>query len=211
MRDLAQHKLVQPRVMYFGTPVILITTLSTDGTANLAPMSSAWWIGDSCMLGLDATSQTTVNLQRTGELVLNLPDAGLADAVDRLAGTTGNRTVPPHKLEKGYRYVRDKFAEARLTALPSLDVGAPRVAECPIHLEARVEDVRSFAGDDAVLAITVRVIRCHALPEIMLAASDRYFDPDLWDPLIMKFTHLYGSGVNVRTSTLARLWEIPAP
>jgi len=29
-------------VLYFGTPVVLISSRNEDGSANLAPMSSAW-------------------------------------------------------------------------------------------------------------------------------------------------------------------------
>jgi flavin reductase (DIM6/NTAB) family NADH-FMN oxidoreductase RutF len=36
------HKTIEPTILYFGTPVALISTLNPDGTANLAPMSSAW-------------------------------------------------------------------------------------------------------------------------------------------------------------------------
>src|SRR5437016_7801839 len=45
------HKTIEPTILYFGTPVALISTLNQDGTPNLAPMSSAWWLGWSCMLG----------------------------------------------------------------------------------------------------------------------------------------------------------------
>ncbi|WP_327640659.1 hypothetical protein OHB24_20390 [Kribbella sp. NBC_00482] len=42
---------VEPKVLYFGTPVVLISSLNPDGTTNLAPMSSAWWLGYTAMLG----------------------------------------------------------------------------------------------------------------------------------------------------------------
>ena len=32
---------VEPAILYFGTPVVLISTVNEDGTSNLAPMSSA--------------------------------------------------------------------------------------------------------------------------------------------------------------------------
>src|SRR5437870_10255182 len=103
------HKTIEPTILYFGTPVALISSTNEDGTANLAPMSSAWWLGWSCMLGLDATSQTVANLRRTGECVLNLPAAPMAAQVDRLARTTGSRHVPFHKQAMGYDFVPDKF------------------------------------------------------------------------------------------------------
>jgi len=46
------HRTIEPTILYFGTPVALISTLNPDGSPNLAPMSSAWWLGWSCMLGL---------------------------------------------------------------------------------------------------------------------------------------------------------------
>ncbi|HET9080239.1 MAG TPA: hypothetical protein VFO01_06955 [Trebonia sp.] len=46
------HRDVELKVLYFGTPVVLIGTRNADATANLAPMSSAWWLGEQCMLGM---------------------------------------------------------------------------------------------------------------------------------------------------------------
>jgi flavin reductase (DIM6/NTAB) family NADH-FMN oxidoreductase RutF len=122
-------------VLYFGTPVVLVSTLNEDGSANLAPMSSAWWVTQPCMLGLDSTSKTTQNLAKTGECVLNLASSDLVSAVDRLALLTGTRIVPEHKRHKGFRYEPDKFGAAGLTAVPATGVGPPRVLERPIQLE----------------------------------------------------------------------------
>lgn len=35
------HTVIEPNILYFGTPVVLISTENADGTPNLAPMSSA--------------------------------------------------------------------------------------------------------------------------------------------------------------------------
>ena len=85
------------KVLYFGTPVVLISTVNPDGSANLAPMSSAWWLGDSAMLGMGDSSQTTANLRRHGECVLNLPSAAMAAVVDRIALTTGRTQISPYR------------------------------------------------------------------------------------------------------------------
>ena len=90
---------------------------------NLAPMSSAWWVGWRCMLGLAPNSKTTENIIRSGECVLNLPSADLVGAVDRLARTTGSEPVPPGKQWRGYRHEKDKFGrcglDGRSAAIPS--------------------------------------------------------------------------------------------
>src|SRR6185436_8620670 len=130
------HSVIDPAILYFGTPVVLVSSTNPDGSANLAPMSSAWWLGRSCLLGFGARSQTPQNIQRTGECVLNLASVHEVAAVDRLAKTTGSDPVPPHKLAMGYRHEADKFTHAGLTPLPSHCVESPRVRECPVHLEA---------------------------------------------------------------------------
>nr|WP_189197332.1 flavin reductase family protein [Micromonospora fulviviridis] len=204
------HRVVEPRVLYFGTPVVLISSSNEDGSANLAPMSSAFWVGSSGMLGLDETSQTTLNLARTGECVLNLAHSGLVAAVDRLALLTGTRTVPDHKLRKGYRYEPDKFGAAGLTPVPSEKVAPPRVAECLVHLEAVVNRMHPFGEPGSgVVAIDVQVVRVHVEQDLLVPGSTRYVDPDRWDPLIMKFLEFYGGGHNLHPSRLAEGWGAP--
>ena len=81
----APHIVSEPSILYFGTPVVLISSANEDGSANLAPMSSAFWLGWRCVLGLNATSKTTENMIRTGQCVLNLPSVDNVAAVNRLA------------------------------------------------------------------------------------------------------------------------------
>ncbi len=39
------HRVIDPSILYFGTPVVLVSSLNEDGSPNVAPMSSAWWLG----------------------------------------------------------------------------------------------------------------------------------------------------------------------
>ena len=75
-RDTRSQTKVPP-VYYFGTPVVLITTLNADGTANVSPMSSAWALGDRIVLGMAGTSHGRSNLNRERQAVLNFPDGSL--------------------------------------------------------------------------------------------------------------------------------------
>ncbi|WP_229802849.1 flavin reductase family protein [Planobispora rosea] len=196
-------------MLYFGTPVVLISSRNPDGGANLAPMSSAWWLGQSCMLGLGNSAQTTANLRRERECVLNLAPSSLADAVDRLAMTTGASTVPRRKAEMGYRYEPRKFAVAGLTEQPSELVAPPRVLECPIQLECEVVAAHPFGEDNAsATAFHVTVRRAH-VEEKLIIPGTHYVDPIAWDPLIMKFCEFFGDGRNVRSSRLAAGWRMP--
>ena len=211
------HRPIDPAILYFGTPVVLVSSTNPDGSANLAPMSSAWWLGRSCMLGFGARSHTPANIERTGQCVLNLPSVNEVAAVNRLARTTGSNPVPDWKRQNGYRHVHDKFAVAGLTPLPSEQVAPPRVAECPIHLEAVLEEVHPVARNDPhrrLVAMEVRIVRVHADDSVRLAGHEDRIDPARWRPLIMSFQQFYGLGEQVHSSTLARIPESayrPAP
>ncbi|WP_236952479.1 flavin reductase family protein [Kibdelosporangium phytohabitans] len=191
---------------------MLISSENQDGTPNLAPISSAFWLGWRAMLGISAKSQSTRNLLRTGEGVLNLPSDTMAPAVDRLAMTTGSDPVPPGKLRRGYFHVADKFGRAGLTPVPSETVAPPRVAECPVAMEVVVEAVHPVAEADeqlrgGIVAVEVRVQRVFVHEELRLAGTDDHIDPDAWRPLIMSFQKFYGLGPQVHPSTLSRIPE----
>lgn len=203
------HLSKEPAIFYLGTPVVLISTLNEDGSTNIAPMSSAWWLGWSCMLGLDASSKTTENLRRTGECVLNLPSCEGVERVDRLAMLTGSNPVPLHKKLLGYRHSGDKFGEAGLTPQASELVAPQRARECPVQLEAKLVSIRPFAAQDARMAIPacaieVRIVRAHFEQAILLDPADHKIDPDKWRPLIMSFRHFYGLGERLHRSRLGR-------
>lgn len=207
-RQLNEAQSVEPAILYFGTPVVLVGTLNADGTPNLAPMSSAWWLGWGCMLGLNASSKTVENLKRNGECVLNLPSSRLVAAVDRIALTTGSDPVPANKVGMGFRHVADKFALAGLTPCRGDTVSAPRALECPVQLEAIVESINAFGATNPrirtpMLAIEVRITRVHALPEILVESNPNRIDPDKWKPLIMSFREFYGLGDRLQASRLA--------
>lgn len=198
------HQTIEPTILYFGTPVALISTLNADGTPNIAPMSSAWWLGWSCMLGLGSMGQTSDNLIRTRECVINLPSEDQVSHVDRLALTTGKNPVPEKKAGWGYRYEPDKFGTAGLTPMPSLDVAPPRIAECPVHMEGIVKDVRPFGKNVSANAFEVHIVRLHVEESLLEGDGPRpHIDADRWRPLLMTFCRFYGVGREVHPSRLA--------
>lgn len=210
---------IDPAILYWGTPVVLVSTLNPDGSANLAPMSSAWWLGWGCMLGLTESAQTVGNLRRGGECVLNLPSDGQARAVNRIARTTGADPVPFDKQWLGFEYEPDKFGRAGLTPVDSTHIGAPRAAECPVQMEALVESIAPFGAKNPgvptdVVAIELRIVAIHGHPGILKDDNPRKVDPDRWRPLIMSFRELYGLTDQVGASRLAEvdeeLWRPPA-
>ena len=198
------HKTIDPTILYFGTPVALISTLNPDGTPNLAPMSSAWWLGWTCMLGLGQSGQTSDNLIATRECVINLPSEDLVTHVDRLALTTGRNPVPERKRDWGYRFEPDKFGIAGLTPIASESVAPPRVLECPVQMEGIVHQYNSFGKNVSANAFEVHIVKLHVDETFLIGDGPRpHIDPARWRPLIMSFCRFYGLGGEVHPSRLA--------
>lgn len=202
----------EPAILYLGTPVALLASINDDGSTNLAPMSSVFWLGWRAVLGLSAASQTARNLLARREVVINMPSAGMAAQVDSLALTTGANPVPEYKVQRGYIHVADKFSAAGLTPRASEAVAPLRVAEAPVQLEARIEAVHSLAAEDPVLAGKVltfeaRVVRVHVDEAILVPGEPNRIDPDRWNPLIMSFQKFYGLSGQRHPSRLASIDE----
>lgn len=196
---LPEHLTIRPSVLYFGTPVVLLSTLNPDGTANLSPMSSAWALGDRLVLGLGTAGQGAANLLRQGQCVLNLPSASLWPQVEAIARATGRDPVPAYKAAAGYRHVADKFAMAGLRPLASEVVAPPRVAECPLQLEAELvgvhgEQTQATAQQgDGHLIVETRVLRVHAHRDVVVPGA-QHVDTERWRPLFYVFRHYFGLG-----------------
>ena len=82
-------------------------------------------------------------IDESGEFTINLPTRALVRAVD-LCGVKSGREV-------------DKFELCGLTALPASEVSAPIIAECPISLECRVFEKKSFGTHDMFMCDIVAV------------------------------------------------------
>ena len=205
---VTMHSVVPLKVHYYGTPVVLVSSLNSDGTTNLAPISSAWWLGQQAAIGLGASSRTVENLLRHPECVLNLVPSSLVDRIDRLALLTGSPSMSDHKRATGYRYEPRKFEVAGLTPQPSDLVQPDRVLECPIQLEARVHAHHAVDPGGSALAIHVTTVRAHVDDSVRLPGTD-YVDPQRWDPLIMKFCDFFGAATPLTPSRLAAGWRMP--
>ncbi|MFI6858096.1 flavin reductase family protein [Streptomyces sp. NPDC050416] len=183
------HRVIRPSVLYFGTPVVLLTTENDDGTCNLAPISSAWALGQHIVLGIGSESRTVRNLAERPELVINVASPELWEHVERLAPLTGADPVPETKRAL-YRYEPDKFAAAGLTPAVADLVTPPRVAECALQLEARAA-VLTPGGAGRFFSVECQVLRVHAADRVVVPGT-HHIDPAVWSPLIYNFRHYHG-------------------
>jgi flavin reductase (DIM6/NTAB) family NADH-FMN oxidoreductase RutF len=206
------HKRSEPEILYFGTPVVLISTCNEDGSINIAPISSIFWLGWRCIIGISAFSKTTENIKRNRACVLNLPSVNEVTAVNKLALTTGSLPVPEGKKLKGYRHVKDKFQLAGLTTQRSETICAPRISECPVQMEAVLTSIHNISEDDEqqkgkILTMEFKIQRVHLEESILMSGNSNRVDPDKWRPLIMSFQKFYGLGEQIQHSKLSEIPE----
>jgi flavin reductase (DIM6/NTAB) family NADH-FMN oxidoreductase RutF len=191
---------ITPKILYFGTPVALISSVNDDGSSNLAPISSFWALGWTLTLGLLTQTQTLKNLRVRPDCVVNLPTPEMWQQVERLAPLTGQNPVPAGKRAQ-FRFEPDKFAAGDFTPVASEEVLAARVMECPMQLEAVVRNIHVLEGDPRLeqlgggAAVEVKVMRVHADKKFVIKGD--YINASNWQPLIYNFRHYFGLGVEL--------------
>lgn len=192
-KDEIEFRTIEPKILYFGTPVALVSSLNEDGTTDLAPISSFWALGWTLILGLLTETKTAENFARHAECVVNLPSPAMWKNVEKLAPLTGKNPVPDLKA-KQFHYEPHKFEAADLTPMASEIVRPSRAKECPVHMEARVTALHSLKGEKLQmlgggLAAEVEVMRVHVDDDFVL--EETYIDPAKWSPLIYNFRHYF--------------------
>lgn len=197
---------IHPPVLYFGTPIVLLTTTNPDGSTNITPMSSAWALGDRVVLGLGSAGQGAANLLKQRECVINVACSGLWEQIERIARFTGRIDVPSHKTRQGYKHAADKFALGGFTPSPAETVMPARIAECPLQIEASLlaEHGDWSAIPEAPIIFETKVSRVHAHPDVMIPGSD-HIDTARWHPLFYVFRHYFAVGADLGTTFKAQL------
>ncbi|GIO97046.1 hypothetical protein J14TS5_21320 [Paenibacillus lautus] len=184
--------IIKPKILYYGTPVILLNTLNEDDTVNISPISSSWALGDYIILGIGLGGKAIENLERHPECVINIPGPSLWENVELLAPHTGKYPVPDDKIKNGFTYEKDKYAVSGLTPANSVTVKPTRITECPIQIEATVKNIRIPDYSSMFAIVETQAIHVHAHNNIIL--NEHHIDPDKWSPLIYNFRHYYGLG-----------------
>jgi flavin reductase (DIM6/NTAB) family NADH-FMN oxidoreductase RutF len=191
-KEEIKTKPIQPKILYYGTPVVLLTTLNEDGTSNISPLSSSWALGECIVLGIGEGGKALENLRNHPECVVNVPGPGLWRNVEALAPLTGKNPVPEYKRDNSFRFERGKFSAASLTKQEAEIVKPLRILECPLQIESRVEHIRIPEHDQSFAIVEVKALKVHAHTSIIM--DDHHVNPYEWSPLIYNFRHYYGLG-----------------
>lgn len=161
-------QLLGPLERLYPMPCVLVVggTMASADTLAVAWINIVSSVPPSVAMGLRNTRHTLELIRATGEFTVNVPDTGLAAAVDFCGITSGATT--------------DKFAAAGLTLEPSEQIATPIIAECPFNLECRVTQ-EIEAG--AYVVVLGEIVESHA-EERTLRPDSNIVEMDALDPLI---------------------------
>lgn len=148
-------------------PVGWVSTISPEGTRNLAPFSFFNAICGNpphvlfCPMirGTDSRSKDSLeNARATGEFVINIVTEPLAEAMN----ITSMEVRP----------MVDEFELASLTPVDSVAVKPPRVGESPIHFECRTVEIVDLGDRPGGGSVVIgRVVQVHVDDDLVFDGS----------------------------------------
>ena len=120
-------------------PLVLVTTLGPEGLPNVAPKTQNMDIGRReqyfafvCI----PQHHTYQNIKSTGEFVVNYPGPELIKNVSEASKIAENV---------------DEISLAGLTSIPSTIVKPPRIKECYLHLECKLEEIKGLDENASII------------------------------------------------------------
>ena len=146
-------------------PIAWVTTLGPTGVVNAAPFSFFNAFAEDPPLIMFSINErpdgrlkdTWLNIERSGQFVVNLTDAPLAEKMHQSSGD-----FPPEIGEPDY---------LGLGLAPSVDVAPPRLAEAPWAMECKVWQIINVKG----------------YRQLIIGEGLRFhIRDDLWDPAAMR-------------------------
>lgn len=136
----------KPGNMLYPLPAVMISVKGKDGEDNIITVA---WAGTVCtnppMVSISVRPErhSYEMIRRSGEFVINLTTEDLSFATD-FCGVKSGREV-------------DKFKHLGLTKLPSREVKAVGIAEAPVNIECRVNQVLELGSHHMFIADVVAV------------------------------------------------------
>jgi flavin reductase (DIM6/NTAB) family NADH-FMN oxidoreductase RutF len=172
--------------LIFPRPIAWVSTIASDGTRNLAPFSffnafsfNPPTVGVSPGSRKGIAKDTLANVRATGEFVINLVSASLAEA----ANATSAEVAPGV----------DEWELAGVTPTASETVAPARVEQAPAALECVVHQIVELGADELSNSLVIgRVLRVHVLDD----ALDEQYLPR---PEVLDLVGRMGSDLWART------------
>ncbi|MGA8489642.1 MAG: flavin reductase family protein [Terriglobales bacterium] len=171
-------------------PIAWVVSQDLKGELNAAPFSFFnAFAGDPPVVGIGVGSHEHVrpkdtrrNIRDTRQFVVNLVSEETAAAMN----------ITAIEFEHGI----NELAHAGLTAVPSLYIKPPRIAESPVSMECELLQIVELGPESGL--VLGRVLAMHVREEFVIDPAKHYIDT----PKLKLIGRMHGSGWYVRTSDL---------
>jgi flavin reductase (DIM6/NTAB) family NADH-FMN oxidoreductase RutF len=151
-------------------PIAWVSSLSPAGVVNLAPFSFFNGVTSRPptlmfvpVTKIDGTPKDTLrNIEATGEFVVNLVNADVAESMNATAAA-----LP---------YDESELERFDIGAVPSVEVAPPRVAAAPVSFECRLATIIRIGQEPGVANVVFgHILRAHVADEVL--DDDGRIDP----------------------------------
>lgn len=165
-------------------PIAWITSVSESGIVNAAPFSyfnvaciDPMMVSVAIIRKPDGTQKDTVrNIAATKEFVINMVDIQNVDAANQSSAE--------------YPADVSEVDEIGLTKQPSVQVGAPRLAEARLHFECRLHQIVPIGEPTASDLVIAQVVHVHVADELYYEGK---IDPERFAPVSRLAGHSYAT------------------
>ena len=138
-------------------PMFIITTIKESGKPNANLWSWGFFTGEGndfySIISLLRSTHTCSNIMRTKEWCINVPTADYQDQC--------METIEHNGMDN------DEIRESGFTVEPSVVIESPRIKECPISLECRLEWTKRLFPGSAYELVVGKIAHIAIDPEIM--------------------------------------------
>lgn len=143
---------LEPDTTLYPVPVVLITCGGPEQNNVFSLNRIASCNAEPPMLSISVRPSRASHdlIESGGEFVVNVPWPEMEIVSDFVGTTTMNKV--------------DKWQETGLTALPTAEVSAPLLAECPVNIECRVLEKVRLPSHTLFIA---EVVALHAAPAVL--------------------------------------------
>lgn len=165
-------------------PIAFVSTVSPHGARNLAPFSFFNALSGEPPIVCFSTAHrqprkdTYLNVQATGEFVVNIVTEDIAEAMNLTSGE--------------YPLGADEFEIAGLTPAPATMVRAPRVLESPVNMECKLMQIIDLSARPRGASLILGEV-------VLLHVDDRIVDNFKIDPEKLRAIGRMGANDYCRT------------
>ena len=136
----------KPGTMIYPVPAVMVSCGDSEENYNIITIA---WTGTICTdpamtyISIRPARHSYELIKRTKEFVINLTTEDLAKSTD-FCGVKSGKNI-------------DKFKEMKLTPQKASKISAPMIAESPVNIECRVEQIVSLGSHDMFIAKVLAV------------------------------------------------------